>query len=353
MNYKKIILLLSVFTLIFTTACDDDEETVYGNWVREASFSGNGRSEAVSFTIGETFYYGLGYNKTKDRYKRFLSDFYSYKGGNNWTEVAKFPGDVRTGAVSFAVDGKGYLMGGYNSEEETYYNDVWQYTPDDTTGVWKKLADFPGETRRDATSFVVGGIAYVVGGYTEDDGAKKDCWIFNSASETFEKGEDMYSKRYGATSFVINKKAYVLSGSNDSYVSKVEVFDGESKSWIIDGARNIYLSKTTTDDISYYDEMLDLKRMYASAFVIGDRAYLMGGYYEGMLNSCWEYDPIEDLWTEMNSFPTYSMSGRYKATAFSLGGIPHYIGGTNGTSYYDQMWTLEPKEEYDDTDDVE
>lgn len=351
MNYKKIILLLSVFALVFTTACDDDDDdTIYGNWAEKAAFSGNGRSEAVSFTIGETFYYGLGYNGTNSDGEEYLSDFYAYSGGNSWNKLAAFPGQERANTVSFAIDGKGYMMCGFNENSDSLFSDVWEYDP--TANAWTQLADFPGGERADGTAFVIGGVAYVVGGRTENDGDKKDCYVFDASTKTFTYGDglDIAQKRYGATSFVVGNKAYVLGGYHNGYVSEVEVFDGATKSWIEDGARDLYLSSSITDDISHYDDPLDLRRIYAASFVINDVAYLFSGNNGNSLSDCWEYDAEDDLWTEMNSFPT-TMTSRYKASAFSLGEVPYVVGGTNGTSYFDDLWTLDPSEEEDDTDD--
>lgn len=350
MNYKKIILLLSLFALVFTTACDDDDdETIYGNWIEKPLFSGNGRSEAVSFTIGETFYYGLGYNGNNSRDEKYLTDFFSFSGGKAWTPLADFPGNTRIGAASFAVGTNGYLVGGYNADVDSFYNDVWEYNS--TNDTWTQIADFEGGNRTDATAFVIDGVAYIVAGHSEKDGDKKDCWVFDANAKTFSKlADELVAKRYGATSFVIGNKAYVLGGYHNGYVSEVEVFDAATKTWLEDGARDLYLVKSLTDDIDHYDDPLDLRRAYASAFVIDGKAYFFGGNNGSVSNACWEYDPATDLWTEMNTFPG-TMLARYKATAFSIADVPYVTGGTNGTSYFDDVWTFDPIAEEDDTDD--
>jgi len=351
-NKKLFILLLGFATLFLASSCDDDDETIYGNWVKGYQFDGDKRSHAVSFVIDETLYFGLGYNGTRSSGSQYFRDLSAYSGGTTWTAMAPFPGNQRQGAFSFAVDGKGYVgCGYYGDTTELYFSDVWQFDPAaDSANQWTQLADFPGGERTEATSFVVGGKAYVVGGRYESDDTKKDCYEFNSETGTFEQVADMGYKRFGAFSFVIGDRAYVGGGYDNSLVSEFEYFDATTKLWNANGAlRDIYLSTSITDDIDDYDEALNLLRYYASTFVVDGKGYLMGGNNGSVLSDCWEYDPDEDIWTEKNSFETY-MSARFKASSFVINGVPYIMAGQTGSSYLDDMWSFEPNEEEDDED---
>ena len=66
------------------TSClnDDDDEDLVGNWIKSSDFEGVTRSGAVSFTIGELAYVGLGFDGDD-----YLQDFWSYDPGSNfWRE---------------------------------------------------------------------------------------------------------------------------------------------------------------------------------------------------------------------------------------------------------------------------
>jgi len=69
------------------------------------TFNGAARDGAVSFTIGDVVYVGLGFNSNGT-----LKDFWKYsKEDDAWTQIADFAGDARTNAVAFTLNGKGYV----------------------------------------------------------------------------------------------------------------------------------------------------------------------------------------------------------------------------------------------------
>ncbi len=349
-NKKLFLFLLGFATLFLATSCDDDDDdTLYGNWLETYQYKGSKRSHAASFIIDETLYFGLGYNGSRSSGSQYFTDFKSYGGGTNWTSLADFPGPGRQGAFSFAVDGKGYVgCGYYNDTAEIYYNDVWVYDP--VINEWDTLADFPGGLRTGAVSFVVGGKAYVAGGHYDSDDTKGDCYEFDPATGTFTAVDDMGFKRTGAFAFVIGTRAYVGGGYDNNLVRQFEYFDAATKSWNGDPAsddddlRDLYLDSDDIDDIDDYDEVLNLLRRWTTTFVVDDKAYILGGNNGSVLGDCWEYDPTTDIWTEKNSFDTY-MSSRQNATAFVLNEVPYIMAGYTGSSYLDDVWYFEPNEE--------
>ena len=358
MIIKKLFLILGLATMLFATSCDDDDETIYGNWVESAQFDGNKRSGAASFTItiddSETIFMGLGYNGSKESTYQYFSDFYSYSGGSSWTEQAPFPGGLRQDAFSFAIDGKGYIgCGYYGDTTEMYLSDVWQFDPSvDSAFQWTSLGEFIGGELTDMTAFVVGGKAYVAGGRSDADDTKKDCYEFDPTTGTFTQIVGMNYKRSGAFSFVIDDKAYIGGGYDNSLVGQMECFDPSTEDgWLENGSlRSLYLIEDITDDIDEYDDPLDLRRRSAVTFVVDGLGYITSGIgSSGILSDCWEYDPSDDIWTEKNDFE-YSMTARYKANSFVLDGIPYIFAGASGSGYLDDMWYFEPDEEEDETD---
>lgn len=122
---KRVNFLCLVLLGLFFTACHSNDDT-WGDWSRSFSFGGFPRTGAVTFTIDDVVYVGLGFNIQLDQQDKTLTDFWMYK-DRIWTQIADFPGEGRYGAVAFVVDGKAYVGTGYrpdqNTTTEQYFND--------------------------------------------------------------------------------------------------------------------------------------------------------------------------------------------------------------------------------------
>src|SRR5689334_14845576 len=70
-----------------------------------------------------------------------------------WNKVTELPGTGRQNAVSFSIAQKGY-MGLGNGDATAVYNDFWEFDPHDST--WARQPDFPGIERGAPTSFSIG-----------------------------------------------------------------------------------------------------------------------------------------------------------------------------------------------------
>jgi len=74
-------------------------------------------------------------------------------------------------------------------------------------------------------------------------------------------------------------------------------------------------------------------RATASAFVIGDNAYLCCGrtvWHSGCLNEVWKYESQSDAWTQLDTFPG---KPRVKAVAVTINGKGYVGMGCNGNAY--------------------
>src|SRR5882762_9853129 len=136
-HFKTVIILLSLGAVI--SSCSKDSSTssdLVGDWKRSSEFEGVGRTEAVTFTIGDKVYVGSGYDGTNR-----LKDFWQYdQSTETWLRKADFPGIERNSAVAFVVNGKGYV--GTGSDGINKLKDFWQYDP--ATNTWTQIADFGG-----------------------------------------------------------------------------------------------------------------------------------------------------------------------------------------------------------------
>src|ERR1051325_8181556 len=105
------ILFVNAFLFLSCNKNDDgSDDDLLGNWIHSTDFDGNGRSEAVVFTINDRVYLGTG-SSDSDRFKSFWEYDVDKK---YWVQKADFPGNARTSAVAFAVNGKGYVGTGFD-----------------------------------------------------------------------------------------------------------------------------------------------------------------------------------------------------------------------------------------------
>ncbi|MFN8255128.1 MAG: hypothetical protein U0W24_05525 [Bacteroidales bacterium] len=136
------------------------------NYKTTSQSSGGIRSGSVCFVIGEKAYIGTGSNSNPTH------DWHVFQPANEWDgDITTFPwlqisspDEVnRTGAVAFAINGRGYFGLG-KKEDGTFLKDFWEFRPnesDPTLGTWIKKADFPGTPRANASAFVIGDQGYV------------------------------------------------------------------------------------------------------------------------------------------------------------------------------------------------
>lgn len=257
----------------------------------------------------------------------------------NWVKVSDFDGVARCSAVTFTVDGEVYVAtGGYDGDN--YLKDFWKYDPSGNS--WSKVSDFGGSARRAAVAFSVAGNGYVGCGY--DGNHLKDFWRYDESSDSWIQITSIGgSKRMGASSFVIDNVAYVVGGENNSEcVTDFWAFDPSGETWI----EKRKISNVSDDDND--DDYATIARSYGVAFTMYGLGYLTCGENAGSgRNNTWEYDPVNDLWTERTS---YEAGTRSEAVGFSINDRGFVLTGKSGTYQYDDMWEFFPSEEYDEYD---
>jgi len=188
------------------------------SWSEISAFPGLGRSNAISFTIGEKTYVGLG--RGAIGYHR---DLYEYNPNlNSWTKMADMPGGGRTDAAVFVLNNKAYVGTGFDG---TYYlKDFYAFDPSKNT--WDRIPDLPGYVRDDAAAFAFEKRGYVGTGWNPVAGIMKDFYEYNALTNQWKLAPEFNTgARYGAIAFTFDGKAYVGTGNNatdmnDFFVSK-------------------------------------------------------------------------------------------------------------------------------------
>jgi hypothetical protein len=274
--------------VIFLSGCTkdtgSDDDDLIGNWKRGFEFEGVGRTEAVLFTINDKVYIGGGYDG-EDR----LQDFWSFDPATgSWKQIAPFPGVARNSAVAFAAAGKGYVGTGYD-EDDNKLKDFWEYNPEINT--WMRKADFAGTGRYGAVAFSIADKGYLATGY--DGSYLKDMWEYDPATDAWtQKASLGGSKRSDAVAFVYNNRAYIMSGANNgTYLTDFWVYNPTTNAWTEKRKINNVSDDEYDDD--YGDNIRRSNAMVflindKAYLVSGNRNGVVGSTWEyDMVNDTW------------------------------------------------------------------
>ncbi|KAJ7541455.1 hypothetical protein O6H91_10G060300 [Diphasiastrum complanatum] len=180
------------------------------------------------------------------------------------------------------------LVGGFSSWHAL---DPYRYK-------WHGLPPIPydrsvtgGQVVLGATSAVLNGNLYVIGGAPFGKTALRDVWVYNLRRNQWKKAAPMLTPRFGCLAGVIKGKLYAVGGSGMCHLRgyslpSLEVYDPRRNSWrFVASARGI-ITTHTCNPLKY-------------VAVIEDRLCVIGPQnLTGQLNGG-IYDPETDSWSEM------------------------------------------------------
>jgi N-acetylneuraminic acid mutarotase len=342
LHLKKMKKLLFIGCLIAVTfsSCTSDSSYTLGVWEQRSDFDGVARSEASSFMIDGNGYICCGYNG-----KNRLYDLWKYNvSTNSWTQRASLPESAkRNAAVGFSVNGKGYITTGYNGN--TYLKDTWEYNPSTNEWTQKAdfagsarycaLSFAIGNYGYVGTGYDDN---YLKDFYRYDPTADK--WeIMNG-----ENGMNSFSgqKRRSGTAFVIDDIAYVCCGQgNGSYVYDFWKFDPKTGIW--SQLRDIAATNDDEDYDDDYAGIVREKTVSfvidgKAYMVTGSSGSLKTDYWVyDPSTDLWSGDSDDD-------YTAFKGSARYGAVGFSTGTKGFVVTGGSSSLYFDDMWELLPYE---------
>lgn len=221
------------------SATSAEDFTVTG-WAKRKDFAGVARVSAAGFAIGSKVYMGFGVKRFAGVSAFFAGDFFEYDPATDtWTQKAGHPrikdDSWTTGAIpnpiTFTIGNKGYLgLGNAYSTENG--NELWEYDP--ATNAWTRKASYPASPSAaiiNAMSFVVNNKAYVVGGYAGT--AQRTCYEYNPATDTWTRKADFPESDgiYRAGAFAIGTKGYVGLGVVSGGTKRMWEFDPAANQW--------------------------------------------------------------------------------------------------------------------------
>lgn len=235
---------------------------------------------------------------------------------DNWRPRAEFPGDARYSAVSFVINGKAYLGTGQGVSGKL--KDFWEYDPN--SNVWTKKADFGGTARFSAVGFAINGKGYIGTGF--DGSYKNDFWEYDPNTNVWTQIANFSgTARAMAVGFSINGKGYVGTGSNGTDF------------WEYDPTSNIWTQKANFGGLA---------RTNAVGFSINGKGYIgTGQTASNFLNDLWEFTPAGTglgTWVQKANFIGQS---RTEASGFTINNKA-YIGLGLGSDAYNDFYEFDP-----------
>lgn len=309
-------------------------------WTRIADCSLSGRTGPTSFVVNGKAYVGLGYIQTNSSTVVYLRDIWEYNSTTNaWTQKADFGVTGRYGAHSFVIGNFAYCGGGYAGGTPIYRYDLSRYDP--STNTWSSRNPLPNtEGRYGAGYFALNGKGYVVGGYrTNSGGPVNDCWEYDPVANTWQTKAALPSgapARVWASSWSINNLGY-LAGGNDNgpttYYKDCYEYNPVANTWTQkSNAPNTFST--------------------ASCFVISNEAYIVNGVRNGsqMPSEAVKYNPVSNTWASINA-PLATARTRFKMTningkLFVGPGVCGDFNYFNITTWFYQFrrdtWTYDP-----------
>ena len=222
-------------------------------------------------------------------------------------------------AASFSIGTKVYLVLGNKN--------FWEW--DQTTNIWTRKADYPGNSSGVAVSFSIGTKGYIGFGNDRIDGLTNEFWEYDPSTNSWTQKASLPKSRGMAVGFSIGNKGYIGTGYKDSYTDSNYPGLTYQDFWEWDQTANTWTQKAPFGGIA---------RFGAIGFSIGNKGYIGIGSDGGgnPLNDFWEWDQAGDVWTKKADFIGIS---RLMAVSFSIGNKGYIGTGTNdGTTLYKDFW---------------
>ncbi len=317
---KNILILIVVFVLVFNIA------HAQNGWSNKAVFPGTPRANASGFVIGNEIYMGCGISIVTGQYQ---SDFWKYNTANDfWTQIDSIPFSYGLGlASSFAINGKGYIIGGIcDSSGQFYSPHVFEYDPISTH--WIKKNDVTFNPDVNISAFAVGNLGYLI----LPNLISNSIQIYNPSLDSWSIQTDSFASQvlrgiYGPTTISDSVNSYIFGGvgvsvSNCQWLDRLVSYNSNSSSWV-------FISPSLHIDSCYSKGFLFL---IDSVFYFGTGTSDPNGIFSpnNFYDNISKYDLHNGNLSTITSFPYGASAGsnyfNFKNCSYSICGN----GGMNG-----------------------
>ena len=258
-----------------------------------------GRKGAVSFSINGLGYVGTGSTSAGV----YLKDFWEYNPSTDtWRQLKDVGGVPRYLAIGFSIGSKGYIGTGNiaNNQSLVGSNDFYEYDP--TTDQWVNRQSVGLTGRISAVGFSIGGKGYVTTGFNGNNFANYDnsTWEFDPTlnggfGDWIAKADFPGGSRAGAAPFVVNGKSYVVAGEyvNPNNIPQVLNYMDTWEFNPFAGSTGNWVQKA----------FLPTPFTSLSGFSIGSKGYILGDPFNPSYSKLWAYNPASDAWSQGANYP--------------------------------------------------
>jgi hypothetical protein len=194
------------------------------------------------------------------------------------------------------------------------------YSRDVITNVKTTKAQFPAAGVNGPTTFVIGDKGYLMGGTSYSGTLMSHIYEYNFITDQWvDKGNNPFGTARGGAS------AYVIG--NKAYLGlgySYLYLNGQQlkvykNDWILYDPTSIYSAVKT--------DFPGTKRSYADGFILNDNIYLGFGYNNGYLTDFWKYNTSNNSWTQQDGWPGTVAEGNNYFGTFSLGNTGYMVHG--------------------------
>lgn len=298
---KAILFLLVCLSIPFIHAQDF--------WDQKDSIKGPPRSGCVGFAISQQGHFVGGYDGVEFKRRAYAYDVFN----DNWRDIASIGNDNgsglnRSAACGFSLFDKGYVTTG-QGENNGLFNDLWMYDP--VLDAWTQKADYIGEARAFAVSFVINNYGYVGTGQSIN-GLKKDFFKYDPLNNVWINVADFIgSPRKSAVGFAMGGEGYVGTGD-----------DGTLK-------KDFYQYRELTNSWVSIPDFPGTARSGATAWGIFPQGFVAMGedLNQQFKNDVWEYNFYGNVWVQRANYPG---EGRKYASNFVVNEVAYVGSGYNG-----------------------
>jgi N-acetylneuraminic acid mutarotase len=205
-------------------------DTLTNHWTRKADFPGGGRFAAVAYPVNGMIYVFFGFDNSNN----CNNDVWAYNPSTNtWIQKSVFPGQPRFCARGFVISDSLVFIGTgtYNSSYDYLY-DFWMYNPSDNS--WTSKSDFPGNRRMGAVSFEINGTGYLGCGLSDPYTPHNDFWKYNPQTDSWSAIPDLPATSVcNQVSFVLKNEGYVGTGFDVSqFYNTFYRYNPQNNSWL-------------------------------------------------------------------------------------------------------------------------
>ena len=284
--------------------------------------------------------------------------------GEDWEVITQLPTE-RWGLATAVVDDKIYIIGGSSAPDARGpdgLSTVEEYAP--KTNTWRQVADMP-TPRYYPKAAVVNDTIYVFAGWYQERGVKTEYPVrveaYDPATDTWTRKKDMPVSRVHPAVGAVDGKIYIIGGStgwdweDERRMDRVDIYDPATDTWEegpkMPTRRDAYLGGVVNSHIyviggygppggqvlsaiEEYDpitrqwqkkkDMLNVKFSFRTA-VVEDDIYVIGGIDKSRqyLATVDVYNPQTETWSDIPAMPT----PMYPQGAATVNGKIYVFGG--------------------------